>query len=100
MRPGKASARRKSFLNTLILSLSLIVAWQVTAHAATTVTFGDNSGDDFHGTVQDAVIYEGAGFTDYNFGGRPNFLSGELAITFQSPGRHGDYLSHDVFVLP
>jgi len=84
MRPGKASARTKSLFHTLILSLSLIVVWQAAAHAATTVTFGDNSGDDFYGTVQDAVIYEGAGFTDYNYGGRQNFLSGELASTAQT----------------
>lgn len=84
MRPGNVTARKKSYVHTLILSLCLIVVWQTAASAATTVTFGDNSGDDFPGTVQDAVIYEGAGYTNYNFGGRQNFLSGELASTAQT----------------
>ena len=56
MKSGKASQIKKALLHTLILSLSFIVAWQVTAHAATTVTFGDNTGDDFAGTVEDTHL--------------------------------------------
>lgn len=51
MKSGKVSPIKRALLHTLILSLSLIVGWQATAHAATTVTFGDNTNDDFPGTV-------------------------------------------------
>jgi len=60
------------------LSLAFFCAalgFSITAYASTTVTFGDNTGDDYPGTVEDAVIasdlgryehYIRAYFDDYN----------------------------------
>ena len=84
MRPGKASARRKPFLHTLILSLSLIVVWQAAAHAATTVTFGDNSGDNYLGTVEDALVVEEVALRDNNYGGREDFHVGKASYARRS----------------
>jgi len=46
MKLGKVSPLNKALFHTFILSLSFVLASQVTLHAATTVTFGDNTGDD------------------------------------------------------
>jgi hypothetical protein len=81
MKARKVSPLKKALLHTLILSLSLIVAWQVTAHAATTVTFGDNTGDDKAETVEDAQIYERSGNEDFNYGGKTSFRVGDPAYT-------------------
>jgi len=75
------SPLNKALFHTFILSLSFVLASQVTLHAATTVTFGDNTIDDFPGTVEDAIIYERSGFTDRNYGGRVNFQAGEPSNT-------------------
>jgi hypothetical protein len=81
MKARKVSRLKKTLLHTLILSLTFIVAWQATGHAATTVVFGDNTGNDFTGTVEDAIIYERSAFRDYNYGGRANFQAGEPSNT-------------------
>jgi hypothetical protein len=51
----------------------------VTAHAATTVTFGDNTGDDFHGTIEDALIFERSGYDDFNYGAKAVLHVGDPA---------------------
>ncbi len=80
MKSKKASLlKRLSFL-TIILSLALILTWQVSVDAET-VTFGDNTGNDFAGTVEDAFIFERSGYEDFNYGGRVNFAVGEPANT-------------------
>lgn len=81
MKSRRVSPLERAFLRTLILSLSFMAAWQVTAYAATMVTFGDNTGNDFPGTVEDALISERIGYTDYNYGGRTNFHVGDPTDT-------------------
>jgi hypothetical protein len=81
MKSKKASPLKRAFLATLVLSLSLTVAWPVTGHAATTVTFGDNTGDDFPGTVEDALIFERSGYDDFNYGAMAALHVGDPADT-------------------
>ena len=64
---------------TLALSLSLTLVWVVPAHAATTVTFGDNTGDDVPGTVEDALIWQKSDESDWNYGQKPTNPVGERA---------------------
>ncbi|MBW1744712.1 MAG: cytochrome c3 family protein, partial [Deltaproteobacteria bacterium] len=52
--------------------------------AATTVTFGDNAGDDKTGTVEDAQIYKRSGNEDFNYGGKTSFRVGDPAYTDRS----------------
>ncbi|MBW2172955.1 MAG: DNRLRE domain-containing protein [Deltaproteobacteria bacterium] len=80
MQIRKVSPLKRALLYTVVLSLSFIFAWQVTGHAATTVTFGDNTGDDgddFPGTIEDALIWEGGVFL--NYGGTGTIPVGEGA---------------------
>jgi hypothetical protein len=78
MQLRKVSPLKRALLHTVAFSLSFIFAWQVTVHAATTVTFGDNTGNTFHGTVEDALIWEGVSF--FNYGGTETNPVGEGAI--------------------
>ncbi|MBW2172874.1 MAG: hypothetical protein JRF69_13080, partial [Deltaproteobacteria bacterium] len=85
MQLRKISPLKRASLYTIVLSLSFIFAWQVTVHAATTVIFGDNTGDDFPGTVEDALIREVTSF--YNYGGMATIPVGEeddLGVTSRS----------------
>ncbi|MDY6987455.1 MAG: right-handed parallel beta-helix repeat-containing protein [Thermodesulfobacteriota bacterium] len=50
----------------------------------TTVRFGDNTGDDFTGKVQDAHMNERSGYTTYNYGGATNIASGDGDFTNRS----------------
>ena len=56
-----------------------MVPWQVPALAATNVTFGDNTADDFSGTVEDTLIFESDGYQTYNYGGSPSLGVGEVS---------------------
>ncbi|MBW1744128.1 MAG: DNRLRE domain-containing protein [Deltaproteobacteria bacterium] len=68
MQLRKVYTVKRTLLLTLVLSLSFIFAWEVTAHAATTVTFGDNTDDDFSVTVEDAGFPEEVSQRDNNYG--------------------------------
>jgi hypothetical protein len=66
---------------TPVLLMAFLVFGQVTAYASATVTFGDNSGDDFSGTVEDAMIASPT--VNNNYGGRANFTVGNAGATYQ-----------------
>jgi hypothetical protein len=68
MQLRKVSPLKRALLYTVVLSLSFIFAWQVTTHAATTVTFGDNTGDNFPGTIEDALMWQRSPEYNYNYG--------------------------------
>jgi hypothetical protein len=90
----KISPPKRASLYAVVLSLSFIFAWQVSVHAATTVTFGDNSGDTFNGNVEDALIREVTSF--YNYGGMATIPVGEedeLGVTSRSLIRFKDIFS-------
>ena len=76
MKSKKGFLPKIPFFLTLILSFALILGWQVTVDAAT-VKFGDNSGDDFPGTVEDALIWERDGYTVFNYGAKETIPVGE-----------------------
>jgi hypothetical protein len=76
MQLRKVSPLKRALLYTVVFSLSFIFAWQVTVHAATTETFGDNTGNTFPGTLEDALMLQGS---FYNYGGAETIPVGEGA---------------------
>lgn len=77
----RLSCSKKAFALSLAFFL-LALGFSMPASAATTVTFGDNTGDDYPGTVEDAVIASDLAMRDFNYGamtslhvGTPNYSS-------------------------
>ena len=76
MKSRKVFLSRIPLFSCLVLLLALIVTCQGTARAASIVKkFGDNTGDDFPGTIEDAAIWQKN--PDLNYGAKANSPVGE-----------------------
>jgi len=56
MKSKKALLPKTPFFLTTFLFVALMVGWQVSPCAAAIEKFGDNDGDNYPGTVEDAAI--------------------------------------------
>jgi parallel beta-helix repeat protein len=80
----KAFLPKIPFFLTTFLFVALMVGWQVSPCAAAIEKFGDNTGDDYPGTVEDAAIVSDSGATDYNYGSFPTLHVGTVTAGYTS----------------